>query len=35
MPTHTFKTAPKLDVLIVPGGIETRGNDGQAAKSKI
>jgi len=35
MPTHTFKTAPKLDVLIVPGGIGTRGNDGQAAKSKI
>ncbi len=25
VPTHTFQTAPPLDVLIVPGGIGTRG----------
>jgi transcriptional regulator GlxA family with amidase domain len=25
VPTHTFQTAPPLDVLIVPGGIGSRG----------
>lgn len=25
LPTHTFETAPPLDVLIVPGGIGSRG----------
>ena len=25
-PTHTFQTAPPLDVLIIPGGFGTRGN---------
>jgi transcriptional regulator GlxA family with amidase domain len=34
VPTHTFKTAPELEVLIVPGSIGTRGNASQAAQSK-
>lgn len=27
LPTHTFETAPRLDVLIVPGGAGTRASD--------
>jgi len=27
IPTHTFETCPALDVLIVPGGMGTRGDD--------
>jgi transcriptional regulator GlxA family with amidase domain len=29
LPTHTFKTAPDIDVLIVPGGLGTRAPDPQ------
>ncbi|KAJ5155560.1 hypothetical protein N7492_008363 [Penicillium capsulatum] len=33
VPTHTFATAPPLDVLLVPGGLGTRGSGPEVQKT--
>ncbi|KAL5340839.1 class I glutamine amidotransferase-like protein [Aspergillus crustosus] len=35
VPTHTFSTAPDLDVLLVPGGLGTRLLDSDSIKASI